>query len=132
MATTNDPVADLVTRIRNAGAARLERCDAPVSKVKLAVLAVLKREGYIDDFRVSEGDKPFVTVWLRYARGRDHAIEGIRRRSTPGCRRYVPARSIPIVRDGMGISVISTSQGVMSDREARQKNVGGELLLEVW
>ena len=128
----NDPVADLITRIRNAGLARLERCEVPASKIKMAVLAILKAEGFITDFRLSESTPPFITVWLRYARGREHAIEGIRRLSSPGQRRYVASRSIPRIRDGLGIAVLSTSQGVMGDREARQKNLGGELLFEVW
>ena len=128
----NDPVADLITRIRNAGLARLERCEVPASKIKVAVLAILKAEGYIADYRLSESTPPFITVWLRYARGREHAIEGIRRLSSPGQRRYVASRSIPRIRDGLGIAVLSTSQGVMGDREARKKNLGGELLFEVW
>ena len=132
MALINDPVADLLTRIRNAGLARLERTDVPSSKIKMAVLAILKSEGYIADYRLSESTPAFITVWLRYARGREHAIEGVRRLSSPGQRRYVSSRAIPKVRDGMGVAVLSTSQGVMSDREARRKNLGGELLFEVW
>lgn len=132
MALINDPVADLLARIRNAGLARLERCEVPASKFKVAVLKILKQEGYVSDFRLSEASPPFITVWLRYARGREHAIEGIRRLSSPGQRRYVTSRAIPRIRDGMGIAVLSTSQGVMGDREARKKNLGGELLFEVW
>jgi small subunit ribosomal protein S8 len=129
-----DPLADLFTRIRNAGMARLDRIEVPYSKVKKVVAGILKKEGYVSDFRVAEGGgvRPTLTIFLKYANNKTHVIDGIRRVSRPGQRIYAPAAKIPKVLGGLGIAVLSTSQGVMSDREARKKNVGGEILCEVW
>lgn len=128
-----DPISDMLARIRNASIARHDRAEMPHSNLKQHVAEVLKLEGYVDDVRVSEGDGPkTLTVVLRYGRGRDSAIDGVRRISAPGRRVYVRHDHIPRVRSGMGISILSTSQGVMTDRLAREKRVGGELLCEVW
>lgn len=128
-----DPLADLFTRIRNAGMARLDRIDVPFSKLKKTVTTILKQEGYVSDFRVGDGGvRPTLTVFLKYGHDKAHVIGGIRRVSRPGQRVYVPAKRIPKVLGGLGVSVLSTSQGVMSDREARKKNLGGELLCEIW
>jgi len=128
-----DPIADLLTRIRNAGLARLDRVDVPHSKVKVAVAQILKSEGYVSDCRVTEGHPSKVlTVFLKYGSDHLHVIDGLRRVSRPGRRVYVPATRIPRVRDGLGVSVLSTPQGLMSDRDARKKNIGGEILCEVW
>src|SRR5580698_8239628 len=128
-----DPIADMLTRIRNASMARHERAEMPHSRLKEHVAGVLKAEGYLDDVRVSEGEEPkTLTVVLRYGRDRTSAIDGIRRVSTPGRRVYVRHDRISRVVSGMGISILSTSRGVMTDREARRQRVGGELLCEVW
>lgn len=132
-----DPISDMLARIRNASIARHDRAEMPHSFVKQHIAEVLKGEGYIDDVRVSNGEGPdgkkTLVVVLRYGRGRDtSAIDGIRRVSAPGCRVYVRHDRIPRVRSGMGISVLSTSRGVMTDRQAREQRVGGELICEVW
>jgi small subunit ribosomal protein S8 len=128
-----DPIADMLTRIRNASMARHDRAEMPHSRLKEHVAGVLKAEGYLDDVRVSEGEEPkTLTVVMRYGRDKASAIDGIRRVSTPGRRVYVRHDLIPKVCSGMGISILSTSRGVMTDREARRQRVGGELLCEVW
>jgi small subunit ribosomal protein S8 len=129
-----DPIADMLTRIRNAALARHERAEMPHSNLKEHIATVLKGEGFIDDVRVSEADegpKTLVLV-LRYGRDRSSAIDGVRRVSTPGRRVYVRHDRIPRVVSGMGVSILSTSRGVMTDKEARRQRVGGELLCEVW
>jgi small subunit ribosomal protein S8 len=128
-----DPIADMLTRIRNASMARHERAEMPHSRLKEHLAGVLKAEGYLDDVRVSEGEEQkTLTVVLRYGRDRQSAIDGIRRVSTPGRRVYVRHDRIDRVCSGMGVSILSTSRGVMTDREARRQRVGGELLCEVW
>jgi small subunit ribosomal protein S8 len=128
-----DPIADMLTRIRNGSMARHERVEMPHSNLKEHVATVLKAEGYVDDVRVSEGEEPkMLTVVLRYGRDRQSAIDGLRRVSTPGRRVYVRHDRIARVCSGMGISILSTSRGVMTDREAKRQRVGGELLCEVW
>jgi small subunit ribosomal protein S8 len=128
-----DPIADMLTRIRNASMARHDRVELPHSHLKEHVAGVMKAEGYLDDVRVSEGDGPRqLTLVLRYGRDRQSAIDGLRRVSTPGRRVYVRHDRIGRVCSGMGISILSTSRGVMTDREARRQRVGGELLCEIW
>jgi small subunit ribosomal protein S8 len=128
-----DPISDLLARIRNGALARHDRVEMPHSKLKRAVAEVLKSEGFVDDVRESDGEgKKTLTVVLRYGRGKDSAIDGIRRVSAPGRRVYVRFDRIPRVRSGMGISILSTSRGVMTDRQAVEQKVGGELLCEVW
>jgi small subunit ribosomal protein S8 len=128
-----DPIADMLARIRNAALARHDRAEMPHSRLKEHVAKVLKGEGFVDDVRVTEGEGPkTLTLVLRYGRGKDSAIDGIRRVSTPGRRVYVRFDQIPRVRSGMGVSILSTSRGVMTDKECRKQRVGGELLCEVW
>lgn len=128
-----DPISDMLARIRNAAIARHDRAEMPHSNIKQHIAEVLKSEGYLDDVRVSEGEGPkTLTIVMRYGRDRSAAIDGVRRISAPGRRVYVRHDRIPRVRSGMGISILSTSQGVMTDRVAREKRVGGELLCEVW
>ena len=128
-----DPIADMLTRIRNAALARHERAEMPHSNLKEHLAGVLKGEGFIDDVRVSDGEGPkTLTLVLRYGRERQSAIDGVRRVSTPGRRVYVRHDRIDRVCSGMGISILSTSRGVMTDREARKQRVGGELLCEIW
>jgi small subunit ribosomal protein S8 len=130
-----DPVADMLTRIRNAAMARQDRTEMPHSNLKEHLAGALKGAGYVTDVRVStpeSGIGKTLTVVLRYGRDRESAIDGVRRVSTPGRRVYVRHDLIPRVRSGMGISILSTSRGVMTDAEARKQRVGGELLCEVW
>ncbi|MBK6691975.1 MAG: 30S ribosomal protein S8 [Myxococcales bacterium] len=128
-----DPISDLLTRIRNGALARHDRVEMPHSKLKEQVGRVLKSEGYVDDVRVSEGEGPrTLTIVLRYGRDKSSAFDGVRRVSTPGRRVYVRHDRIPRVRSGLGVSILSTSHGVMTDKDARRQKVGGELLCEVW
>jgi small subunit ribosomal protein S8 len=128
-----DPISDMLARIRNAALARHDRAEMPHSGIKEHVAKVLKSEGYIDDCRVADGEiGKILTLVLRYGHGKESAIDGIRRVSTPGRRVYVRHDRIPKVKSGIGISILSTSHGVMTDADARQKRVGGELLCEVW
>lgn len=128
-----DPISDMLARIRNASLARHDRADLPHSNLKEHIAGVLKAEGFLDDVRVSDGEGPkTLTLVLRYGRDRASAIDGVRRVSAPGRRVYVRHDRIPRVRSGMGISILSTSRGVMTDRQAREQRVGGELLCEVW
>ncbi len=128
-----DPIADMLTRIRNAALARHDRVELPHSRLKENLAGVLKSEGYLDDVRVSEGEDPkTLTLVMRYGRDRSSVIDGLRRVSTPGRRVYVRHDRINRVCSGMGVSILSTSRGVMTDREARKQRVGGELLCEIW
>ena len=127
----NDPISDMLTRIRNANRALLPAVELPYSKIKENIAGILKREGYIADFAV-EGKLPkALKLKLKY-QGKKSVIEGLRRVSTPGLRRYVGATDIPRVRGGMGVAMVSTSEGVMTDTQARKKNIGCELLCYVW
>jgi small subunit ribosomal protein S8 len=127
-----DPIADMLTRIRNAALARHDRTEVPASNIKKAVAEILKAEGYIADGRPSEGNAGKLTIVLKYGRDRSSAIDGVRRISRPGRRIYVKHDRIPRVLSGLGISILSTSRGLMSDRDARRLKLGGELLCEVW
>jgi small subunit ribosomal protein S8 len=129
----NDPVGDLLTRIRNAARARHDKVVVPSSKLKVDVVRVLKDEGFVGDFIVHErSPQNELTIQLKYGPDRAPAITGVRRVSRPGLRRYVALREIPRVLGGMGISILSTSRGVMSDSEARKQKVGGELICTVY
>ena len=126
-----DPLSDLLTRIRNAQQARHATVSAPSSKLKAAVCEVLQGEGYIDGFRVDGETKPTVTVTLRYHEG-EPVIEELKRVSRPGLRIYKPSGALPKVRNGLGVAIVSTNRGVMTDRAARQAGVGGEVLCTVF
>ena len=126
-----DPVSDMLTRIRNAALARHERTLVPASQLKKHIAEILKAEGYIADVRQEE-DPRSLTIVLKYGRDRTSAIDGIKRISRPGRRVYVRHDRIPRVLQGMGVAILSTSRGIMSDKEARRQKVGGELLCEVW
>jgi len=131
-----DPIADMLTRIRNGALQHHDRVEMPHSRLKEHVGHVLKSEGFLDDVRVSEADANTgprtLTLVLRYGKGKESAIDGIRRVSAPGRRVYVRHDRIPRVLSGLGVSILSTSRGVMTDKEARKQKVGGELLCEVW
>lgn len=127
-----DPIADMLSRIRNARIARLDRTEIPHSKVKERIASILKEEGFISDFRTDTEFPAKLTVFMKYGRDRECAIAGIRRKSRPGRRVYVGYRNIPPVLNGLGVSIVSTSHGLMTDTQAREKKVGGEILCEVW
>lgn len=127
-----DPIADLFTRVRNALRCQQPDCSVPGSKVKVSILEVLKREGYINGYEVaSEGVKSSIRVQLKYGPEGQQVITSIKRYSSPGCRRYRGCDDLPKVRGGLGIAVVSTNQGILSDRECRQRRVGGEVLCTI-
>ena len=130
----NDPIADMLTRIRNACAANHRRVDMPVSNMKTEIARILKENAFITDYRTvqSEEGKPLLRVILKYAHGGQSVIRELKRVSSPGLRQYVGVSEIPRVRNGLGMAILSTSKGLMSDRDARQANTGGELLALVW
>jgi small subunit ribosomal protein S8 len=130
-----DPIADMLTRIRNANTAMHDEVRMPSSKQKVALAKVLESEGYIGGFEVSpaaSGPGDTLTIKMKYSDDRDRTISGLRRISTPGLRVYRKASAVPRVLGGLGVAVLSTSHGLMTDREARQRNVGGEVLCYVW
>ena len=128
-----DPISDLLTRIRNAHLAKHDRLDVPTSKLKQEVCRLLQDEGFIRNFRVIEGEgHPTLRVFLRYSADGTPAISSLSRVSKPGRRVYRGADEIQPVRNGLGVAIVSTSQGLLSDRQARERRVGGELLCEVW
>jgi len=129
-----DPVADMLTRLRNAIGARHRRVDMPSSKLKVQVARILKESSYITDFRVIETEegRKLLRVILKYAAGGQPVIRELKRISTPGLRKYVGVTEIPRVRNGLGMAIVSTSKGLMSDRDARRANTGGELLAIVY
>jgi small subunit ribosomal protein S8 len=129
----SDPIADLLTRIRNAAERRHEYTVVPASNMKVAILQVLKDEGYVDGFELLEdGARPAVRVNLRYGKGREPVISHLERVSKPGRRVYAKKRDIPWVLSGMGVAILTTPKGVMSGKQARRENVGGEVLCYVW
>jgi len=129
----SDPLADFLTRIRNAGMVRFETVDIPMSNLKVDVAKVLRAEGYIKDYEIIEDNKQGVLrIVLKYGPNNELVISGIRRVSKPGLRKYVKADDIPKVLSGLGISILSTSKGVITDREARRLRIGGEILCEAW
>jgi small subunit ribosomal protein S8 len=128
-----DPIADLLTRIRNATTARHDKTEMPWSRLKEQVARVLLAEGYVRDVVAGgQGATKTLTVLLRYTDAGEPAISGIRRISRPGMRVYTPAADAPVVRKGLGVSILSTPAGLLVDREARRRNVGGEIICEVW
>ena len=130
-----DPIADMLTRIRNANVAMHDEVRMPSSKQKLALAKILQQEGYIDGFSVApstKGPGDVLTIAMKYSEERQRTIAGLRRVSTPGLRVYRNSTTVPRVLGGLGVAVLSTSQGLMTDREARKRNVGGEILCYVW
>jgi small subunit ribosomal protein S8 len=128
-----DPIADLLTRIRNASRAEHEKVDIPASKLKVRIAEILKSEGFIKNYRLIEGAKQgTLRVYLKYGAGNERMISGLVRVSTPGRRVYVGHDEVPSILGGMGIAIVSTSKGVLTDREVRKEKVGGEVLAYVW
>ncbi|MCP8858194.1 30S ribosomal protein S8 [Latilactobacillus fuchuensis] len=128
-----DPIADYLTRIRNANMVRHESLEVPASRMKKEISEILKREGFIRDYEVIEDDKQgIIRVFLKYGKNNERVISGLKRISKPGLRNYVKATEVPKVLNGLGIAIISTSNGVVTDKEAREKAAGGEVLAYVW
>ena len=127
-----DPIADMLTRIRNGLQARYETVEIPASKEKEAIAEILKSEGFITDYKVEGDVKKVMTVTLKYGPNKEKVITGLKRISKPGLRVYAKVENLPRVLNGLGIAIISTSQGLMTDREARAKHCGGEVIAYVW
>ena len=128
-----DPIADMLTRLRNANSVYHENVEIPGSKIKTAIAEVLKEEGFIKDYAFNEDDKQgVISVSLKYGPSREKVISGIKRISKPGLRQYVKHDEIPRVLGGLGIAIISTSKGIMSDKQARKAGLGGEVVAYVW
>ena len=127
-----DPIADMLTRIRNANTAKHETVDIPASNMKKSIAEILNEEGYIKGYQIIEdGKQGVIRITLKYA-GKEKVISGIQRVSKPGLRMYAPADELPRVLKGLGIAIISTSKGIMTDKKARQEHIGGEVLAFVW
>ncbi len=128
-----DPIADMLTRIRNANTVRKDHVDIPTSKMKVAIARILKEEGFVKYYKTMRSTKQgMIRIFMKYGPNREPVINGLQRVSKPGIRRYVGVTQIPRVRGGMGIAIISTSQGILTGAECRRKNIGGEILCEVW
>lgn len=130
---TTDPIADMITRIRNANSAKHDTVDIPASKMKKAIAQILLDEGYIKSFQVTEDNKQGnIRIALKYGPNKSQIVTGLRRVSKPGLRIYTNSEDMPKVMRGLGIAIVSTSKGIMTDRQARKENVGGEILAFVW
>jgi len=128
-----DPIADMLTRIRNSNTARHDRVDVPGSKIKRSIADILKREGYIRDYAwIDDGRQGVIRVYLKYGPTRESVINGLKRISKPGLRVYAKKEDVPRVLGGLGIAILSTPDGIVSDREARTKGVGGEIICYIW
>ena len=129
----SDPIADMLTRIRNANQNRAKVVSMPSSKMKETIASILKEEGYIVDYSIEKNDvQNILTLTLKYGKNKERVITGLRRISKPGLRVYAEAKDIKPVLNGLGIAIISTSKGVMTDKEARKNNVGGEVIARIW
>lgn len=129
----SDPIADLLTRIRNANVANHDRLEIPGSKMKKAIVQILKDEGFVRDFEwVENGHQGVIRVFLKYGPNKSKVISGLRRISRPGLRVYAKRDQVPRVLGGLGVAVLSTSKGIMTDKRARQEGVGGEVLCYIW
>ena len=127
------PIADYLTRIRNANMAKHDSVEIPASNIKKSISEILKREGFIRDYEVADDNKQgVIKVFLKYGPNGERVISGLKRISKPGLRNYVSAEDLPKVLNGLGIAIVSTSAGVITDKEARQKNVGGEVIAYIW
>ncbi len=133
MAFINDPISDMIVRIKNANARKHKTVSMPHSKLKMKILSIIKEEGYISKFEevVLENNKKEIVVTLKY-KGNERVITDIKRISKPGLRVYVPVEDVPTVQSGFGVAIISTSKGLLTDKEARKENVGGEVIAYIW
>jgi len=131
--TPTDPIADMLTRIRNANLARLDHVDVPASKMKISLARILKEEGFVKYYKTMKSQKKgLIRIFMKYGPNKEAVINGLDRVSKPGIRRYVGGEEIPRVRGGLGVAILSTSKGVMTGQECRRQRVGGELLCVVW
>lgn len=129
----SDPIADMLTRIRNANVINKDHVDIPNSQMKTAIAKILKDEGFIKYYKVMRNSKQgSIRIFLKYGPNKEHVLNGLEKLSKPGLRRYVPAAEIPRVRGGMGIMILSTSNGILTGKDCRKLNVGGELICSIW
>ena len=130
---TTDPIADMLTRIRNANQMRYKEVEVPASKIKLEIAKILKETGFVVDYKVKKNDtQDTIVLFLKYGQHKERVITGLKRISKPGLRVYANAKEMPRVLNGLGIAIVSTSKGVMTDKEAREANLGGEVLAYIW
>ena len=128
-----DPIADMLTRIRNANQMRYNEVEIPASKIKLEIARILKNEGFINDYKVKKNNvQDIIVLYLKYGENKERVITGLKRISKPGLRVYAKAEEIPTVLSGLGIAIISTSKGMMTDKDARSASLGGEVLAYIW
>ena len=131
--SVTDPIADLLTRIRNANQMRYNEVVVPSSKIKLEIIEILKNEGYIASYKIDKNEvQDNIIITLKYGKNKERVISGLKRISKPGLRVYAKAEEVPTVLNGLGISIVSTSKGVMTGKEARKQNLGGEVLAYIW
>ena len=133
MGFANDPIADMLTRIRNANQMRYKEVEVPASKIKIEIARILKEEGFIADYKIKKNDvQSIIVLYLKYGDRKERVITGLKRISKPGLRVYAKAQELPRVLNGLGIAIISTSHGVMTDRDARNQSLGGEVIAYIW
>ena len=133
MGFANDPIADMLTRIRNANQMRYKEVEVPASKIKIEIARILKEEGFISDYKVKKNDvQSIIVLNLKYGDKKERVITGLKRISKPGLRVYAKAQELPRVLNGLGIAIISTSHGVMTDKDARNQSLGGEVMAYIW
>ena len=133
MGFANDPIADMLTRIRNANQMRYKEVEVPASKIKIEIARILKEEGFISDYKIKKNDvQSIIVLNLKYGDKKERVITGLKRISKPGLRVYAKAQELPRVLNGLGIAIISTSHGVMTDRDARNQSLGGEVMAYIW
>ena len=133
MGFANDPIADMLTRIRNANQMRYKEVEVPASKIKVEIARILKEEGFIADYKIKKSDvQSIIVLSLKYGDRKERVITGLKRISKPGLRVYAKASELPRVLNGLGIAIISTSHGVMTDKEARKESLGGEVMAYIW
>ena len=129
----NDPIADMLTRIRNANQMRYKEVEVPASKIKIEIARILKNEGFIADYKIKKNNvQDIIVLYLKYGQNKERVITGLKRISKPGLRVYVKAEELPRVLNGLGIAIVSTSNGLMTDKEARKASLGGEVLAYIW
>ena len=133
MGFANDPIADMLTRIRNANQMRYKEVEVPASKIKIEIARILKEEGFISDYKIKKNDvQSIIVLNLKYGDKKERVITGLKRISKPGLRVYAKAQELPRVLNGLGIAIVSTSHGVMTDRDARNQSLGGEVMAYIW
>ena len=133
MGFANDPIADMLTRIRNANQMRYKEVEVPASKIKIEIARILKEEGFIADYKIKKNDvQSIIVLSLKYGEKKERVITGLKRISKPGLRVYAKAQELPRVLNGLGIAIVSTSHGVMTDKQARQESLGGEVMAYIW